>query len=122
MVEKTKLNLSENLRYIEEHGATFFATGSSQVAMGLDLSYIPLGKSGGVNFSSNRQNLLQSYLIAKHIFEHVKPKTIKFVLIGLSLYSVSKSSEEIISILTRDIQDNLTLEDTDKNTPPYCLM
>ena len=62
------------------HGANFFATGDACTAVGLNLNCIP-GK--GVNLSAANQTLRDGFLTAKRIFEHVAPKTIKFVLIGL---------------------------------------
>ena len=57
------------------------------------MKYIPRvpkdkGKSYiGVNLADAFQDLRQSYLTAKHVFEHVEPGSVKFVLIGLSPYS-----------------------------------
>ena len=82
-----------NLRYIEEHGAEFFATGNEYMRDGLNFNFIPDVRtdkniaSGGVNLADPYQDLRQSYLLAKHVFAHVAPGTIKFVLIGLSPYS-----------------------------------
>ncbi|MBR4152854.1 MAG: CDP-glycerol glycerophosphotransferase family protein [Selenomonadaceae bacterium] len=77
-----------NLRYIEKRGADFFATGNEYMRDGLNLNFIPRinsGKNlGGVNLSDTYQDLRQSYLTAKYVFEHVKPGTIKFILIGLT--------------------------------------
>ena len=82
-----------NLNYIEEHGADFFATGNEYMRDNLNMKYIPRvhidkRKSlGGVNLADDFQDLRQSYLTAKHVFAHVEPGSIKFVLIGLSPYS-----------------------------------
>ena len=82
-----------NLRHIEEHGADFFATGNEYMQGGLNLKYIPCVREdktatlGGVNLADANQDLRQSYLTAKHVFEHVKPGTIKLVFIGLMPYS-----------------------------------
>ena len=79
-----------NLRHIEEHGADFFVTGNEYTRDGLDFNLIPCVREdkaiakGGVNLADAYQDLRQSYLTAKHVFEHVAPSTIKFVLIGLS--------------------------------------
>ena len=77
-----------NLRYIEKRGADFFATGNEYMRDGLNLNFIPRADSdknlGGVNLSDTYQDLRQSYLTAKYVFEHVEPGTIKFVLIGLT--------------------------------------
>ena len=82
-----------NLRHVEEHGADFFATGNEYMRDGLNLKYIPCVKEdktstlGGVNLANANQDLRQSFLTAKHVFAHVEPGTIKFVLIGLMPYS-----------------------------------
>ena len=79
-----------NLRYIEKHGADFFATGNEYTRDGLNLNYIPRvhvkesDNRGGVILADEHQDLWQSYQTAKYVFAHVKPNTIKFVLIGLS--------------------------------------
>ena len=82
-----------NLRYVEEYGADFFATGDEFMQRSLDLNYIPCAHKdksvslGGVNLADANQDLRQSYLTAKHVFQKVAPGTIKFVLIGLTPYS-----------------------------------
>ena len=80
-----------NLRYVEEYGADFFATGNEYIQVGLNMKFIPCAQEnvacGGVNLAAPNQTLQQSYLIAKHVFAHVAPGTIKFVLIGLMPYS-----------------------------------
>ena len=82
-----------NLRHIEEHGADFFATGNESMRDNLNMKYIPrvhIDKRkarGGVNLADAFQDLRQSYLTAKHVFAHVEPGSVKFVLIGLSPYS-----------------------------------
>jgi hypothetical protein len=90
-----------NLRYIEKHGADFFATGNEYMRDGLDMNYIPRISSdkslGGVNLADANQDLRQSYLTAKHVFAHTKPGTIKFVLIGLSPYSFRYDNEQDFS-------------------------
>ena len=82
-----------NFRHIEEHGADFFATGNDYMRDGLNMKYIPRIHAdkkfsrGGINLADEYQDLRQSYLTAKHVFAHVEPGSIKFVLIGLSPYS-----------------------------------
>ena len=82
-----------NLRHVEEHGADFFATGNEYMRDGLNLNLIPCVREdktaalGGVNLADAFQDLRQGYLTAKHVFAHVEPGTIKFVLIGLMPYS-----------------------------------
>ena len=104
-----------NLRYIEEHGADFFATGISYTEVGLDLNYIPPLR-GGVNLSGLNQDLQQSYLTAKYIFEHVKPGTIKFVLIGLAPYSFRYDNAESFSVCSRNLQYMLALNNQEQET------
>ena len=82
-----------NLNYIEERGADFFATGNEYTRDCFNMKYLPRvqkdkGKSYvGVNLADDFQDLRQSYLTAKYVFEHVEPGSIKFVIIGLSPYS-----------------------------------
>ena len=76
-----------NVRHIEERGADFFVTGNEFTRDGVDFNLIPPvvadNAKGGVNLADAYQDLQQSYLTAKHVFEHVAPDSIKFVLIGL---------------------------------------
>ena len=48
----------------------------------------------------------QSYLIAEHVFSHVKPGTIKFVLIGLSPYVVSDKDSPVACKVEETILEN----------------
>ncbi len=79
-----------NLLYIVKRGADFFATGNEYIRDNLDMKFIPRANAnkelakGGVNLADVKQDLQQSYLTAKFIFNHVAPGTIKFVLIGLT--------------------------------------
>ena len=90
-----------NLRHVEEHGADFFATGNEYMQSGLDLKYTPCvyvdkeNSRGGVNLAKAGQTLRQSYLTAKHVFEHVEPGTVKFVLIGLEPASFRQSNDKV---------------------------
>ena len=102
-----------NLRHIEQHGADFFITGTSYAAVGLDLKYIPYT---GVNLSNADQDLRQSYLTAKYIFEHVKPGTIKFVLIGLAPYSFRYDNTEDFSACSQNLQYMFALNVPPQNT------
>ena len=58
----------------------------------------------------------QGYLTAKYVFEHVKPGTIKFVLIGLSPYSLRYENAENLQYMLalnsppQNIHDKLLLE------------
>ena len=76
-----------NLRHIEERGADFFVTGNEFTRNGVNFKLIPPvvaeNAKGGVNLADAHQDLEQSYLTAKHVFKHVTPGSIKFVLIGL---------------------------------------
>ena len=95
-----------NLRYIEKHGADFFATGINAETE-LDLKAIPCK---GVNLAGANQDLRQGYLTAKHVFEHVKPGTIKFVLIGLEPYSFRYDNAKSFSVCSRNLQYMLALD------------
>ena len=91
----------EELTYVKEHGANFFVTGNEYIRDSLDLKFIPCknlyskGKRGGVSLADTNQDLQQSYLVAKQIFEHVESGTIKFVLIGLTPYTIPKDEKEL---------------------------
>ena len=65
---------------------------------------------GGVILADDNQDLLQSYSIAKNVFEHVGSGTIKFVIIGLSPYILPKNDSE--PLVAWDVKTNaLVLED-----------
>lgn len=105
-----------NLRYIEKYGADFFATGISYTEVGLNLHYIPqMRLGGGVNLSGSNQDLLQGYLTAKYVFEHVKPGTIKFVIIGLAPYSFRYENAKAFTVCTRHLQYMLALNAPARN-------
>ena len=91
-----------NLRHVEKFGTEFFATGTSYTEVGFNMRYIPHGD--GVNLASSNQDLRQSYLTAKYVFEHVKPGTIKFVLIGLAPYSLCYDNAEDFSGYPHNLQ------------------
>ncbi len=75
-----------NLNHVENFGADYFATGDEYTRGGLNMNLIP-SDARGVNLADVNQDLRQSWLTAKYVFEHVKPGTIKFVLIGLAPHS-----------------------------------
>ena len=108
-----------NLRYVEEHGANFFMTGSSHAEVGLNLNYIPRvdGKTflRGVNLSDANQDLRQGYLTAKHVFAHVKPGTVKFVLIGLAPDSFGCDNVKNFSVRPQNFQYLLALNQPAEN-------
>ena len=88
-----------NVKHVEENGADFFATGNESMCNGLHLEFIPrvyrsVSTPGGANLADGNQTLKQSYLTAKHIFEHVAPRTVKFVLIGLTPESFIRDDKE----------------------------
>ncbi|MBQ6298437.1 MAG: CDP-glycerol glycerophosphotransferase family protein [Selenomonadaceae bacterium] len=90
-----------DLQRIIEGGVGFFATGDEYVRNNLNLKFIPhehtdKNSPRGVILADANQNLLQSYSIAKQIFEHVEHGTVKFVLIGLSPYVVSENNSELL--------------------------
>ena len=105
----------KDLQSITERSVDFFATGDEYVRINLNLEFIPHEHTNknaprGVILADNNQNLSQSYLIAKQIFEQVERGTIKFVLIGLSPYVVSENDERLL--IAWDVQKNaLVLED-----------
>ena len=114
-----------NFHYVEEHGADFLITGGFQFETGFDLNYLP-GKS--VNLSSKSQTLQQSYSVAKHIFEHVKPGMIKFVLIDFTIHSFDDSAKSKAKLLTIDeLKENLRILEgyiklcLEHNTKPICI-
>ena len=111
-----------NLRYVEKHGADFFATGISYAEVGLDLNFIPHVRGRGVNLSGLNQDLRQGYLTAKHIFERVKPGTIKFVLIGLAPYSFRYDNAKAFAVSSRNLQYMLALGTPARNRHDELLM
>ena len=119
-----------NLRHVEEYGADFFATGNEYMRDGLNLNFIPCVHSdkslarGGANLADANQNLQQSYLTAKYVFEHVAPGMIKFVLIGLTPDSLhaSKYHSQLKNLVVEKIftgktkaQADLNFDDVKKN-------
>ena len=111
-----------NLRYVERHGADFFATGISYAEVGLDLNFIPHVRGRGVNLSGSNQDLQQGYLTAKHIFERVKPGTIKFVLIGLAPYSFRYDNAKAFAVTSRHLQYMIALDAPARNRHDELLM
>ena len=102
-----------NLRYVEENGADFFATGDDCTRDGLNLRFIPHGK--GVNLCDNAQDLRQSFLTAKHVFKHVAPGTIKFVLIGLAPHSLLYDNTKDFANCPHNLQYTFALNQTSEN-------
>ncbi len=106
-----------NLRHIDEHGADFFATGNESMRDGLNTKFIPCADAdknsarGGVNLADANQDLRQSYLIAKHVFAHVVPGTIKFVLIGLTPYSFAYDNGKDFMSRASSLQYALALDE-----------
>ena len=111
-----------NLRYVERHGADFFATGISYAEVGLDLNFIPHVRRRGVNLSGSNQDLRQGYLTAKHIFARVKPGTIEFVLIGLAPYSFRYENAKAFAVTSRHLQYMLGLDAPARNRHDELLM
>lgn len=110
-----------NLRYVERHGADFFATGISYTEVGLDLNYIPHLRGRGVKLAGSNQDLRQGYLTAKYVFEHVAPGTIKFVLIGLTPYSFRYDNAKAFSVCSRNLQYMLALNLPENNRHDHLL-
>ena len=109
-----------NFYHVKENGADFFATGNEFMRDNLNLKFIP--HENGVNLADINQNLQQSYLTAKNIFETVGRGKIKFVLIGLSpdLFFAEESEEvfdfNYLPILSKnDGQADLNFDGTRKN-------
>ena len=102
-----------NLRYVEENGADFFATGDDCTRDGLNLRFIPHGK--GVNLCDSTQDLRQSFLTAKHIFEHVAPGSIKFVLIGLTPHLIIYDNAADFANSPRNLQYTFALNQPSEN-------
>lgn len=109
---------------LEKNGAIFFATGGSQMELGLDLNYIPHAQGRGVNLSGANQTLQQSFQIAKQIFEQVELGTIKFVLIGLSPYVISANDKEppvVCAVEEKVLEDYFKLC-VDNGAKPVCVV
>ena len=104
-----------NLKYVEKFGADFFATGISYTEVGLDLNYIPHVRGRGVNLSGSNQDLLQGYLTAKHVFAHVPPGTVKFVIIGLAPYSFRYDNAKAFAVISRHLQYMLAIGAPERN-------
>ncbi|MBO4779572.1 MAG: CDP-glycerol glycerophosphotransferase family protein, partial [Selenomonadaceae bacterium] len=106
-----------NLRHIESYGADYFATGCEFMRDGWNTKFIPSVSAdinsarGGVNLADANQDLRQSYLTAKYIFAHVKPGTIKFVLIGLMPYSFVYSNNADFLSRAKGLQYALALDE-----------
>ena len=98
-----------NLRYVEKFGATAFATGISYAEVGIHANFIPMIRGSLINLASSNSDLRQGYLTAKYVFEHVKPGTIKFVLIGLAPYSLRYDNAKSFSVCPRNLQYMLAL-------------
>ena len=64
---------------------------------------------GCINLAETNQDLRQSFLTAKHIFQHVKRGRVKFVFIGLTPYSLHYDNRKDFSACTHDLQYALTL-------------
>lgn len=90
----------EVLNPIENPCADFFVTGNEYVCDALDLKFIPRANlikddmAEKIILVASNQDLQQSYLLAKSVFERTKPGTIKFVLIGLMPYIISENDKE----------------------------
>ena len=82
----------------------------------MNLNFSPHIFGKAVNLSSSNQDLRQGYFTAKHVFEHVKPGTIKFVLIGLAPYSFRYENTEAFSVCPRNLQYMLALNDSTQAT------
>lgn len=104
-----------NLRYIEKNPVDCFATGISYTEAGLNFNCIAGVK--GVNLASSNQDLRQSYITAKYVFDHAKRGSFKFVLIGLTPYSLRYDNIKSFSVCPRNLQYAWTLNDSTDDTP-----
>ena len=110
-----------NLRHVEEYGADFFATGSEYTRNGLNLNYIPniqvkeSDNRGGAILADEHQDLRQSYLTAKYVFEHAEPGTIKFVLIGLTPAAFHYDNSKDFVNCAKNLQYTLALNLPEEN-------
>lgn len=59
----------------------------------------------------------QGYLTAKYVFEHVKPGSINFVLIGLTPYSLRYDNLKSFAVCPRNLQYVWTLKNSQDNSP-----
>ena len=90
----------------------FFVTGNEYVRESLDLKYIPRANltdndnGGGVSLADSNQDLNQSFLAAKNFFANAEPKSIKFVLIGLSPYLVSDKEPPVVCTVEEKILED----------------
>ena len=101
-----QINLSwlGNLRYAEKNAIECFATGGSFTELGLDLDFIPGERGKAVNLSSDGQDLRQSFLTAKHVFEHAAAGAIKRAIIGLAEDAAKIDAAESFNVLPKDFQ------------------
>ena len=110
-----------NLKHIKEHGADFFATGNEYTRDGLNLKYIPRvnlsdnDNEGGVILADEHQDLRQSYLTAKYVFEQTEPGTIKFVLIGLTPDAFYYDNSKDFANAAKNLQYQLALNPDEEN-------
>lgn len=98
-----------NLRFVEEGGANCFATGDEFAERAFDFKNFPGLK--GVNLAAPNQDLRQSFSIAKHMFDRLKPGTIKFVFIGLAPYSLRVDARKNFSTCADDLKYALSLQE-----------
>lgn len=106
-----------NIRYIEKYPVEYFSTGISYTEAGLNFHAIMRGGGGGINLASSNQDLRQGYLTAKYVFEHAKPNTIKFVLIGLTPYSFRYDNIKAFAVCPRNLQYVWILKNSQDNSP-----
>ena len=109
-----------NLRNVEKYGADFFATGDEFMRDGLNVNFIPRvhveekNNRGGAILADEHQDLRQSYLIAKHVFEHSEAGAIKFVLIGLMPNAFHFDSSKDFSNSAKNFQYTLAFKSKDE--------
>lgn len=119
----------ESLISVEETCTDFFVTGDAYMRDALDLKFIPRANSSKeakvekVVLAADNQNLQQSYLVAKSVFERTEAGTIKFVLIGLMPYNFPTNDKELLTVQT---VEEKVLEDYfklcfDNGAKPVCV-
>ena len=99
----------EKVNSNEKVVANFFVTGNESVFDNLSLQFIPrVNLMGGVMLADTNQSLQQSFFLAKNFFEQASPRSIKFVLIGLTPYVISDNDKEplVVCVVDKKILEN----------------
>lgn len=116
-----------DLIHVEGIHTDFFVTGDEYMHDALDLKFIPRAKlctnnmAEEVILAADNQDLQQSYLIAKSVFERTKPNTIKFVLIGLSPYAISDNEPPTVQTIDEKVLKDYFNLCLDNGAKPVCV-